>query len=33
VGVIAAILLLAGLGVVLWNLLADDPDSIETCRT
>jgi hypothetical protein len=30
VGVIAAILLLAGLGVVLWNLLADDPDSIGT---
>jgi hypothetical protein len=28
--VIAAILLLAGLGVVLWNLLADDPDAIET---
>ena len=30
VGVIAAILLLAGLGVVLWNLLADDPDSLAT---
>ena len=30
VGVIAAILLLAGLGVVLWNLLADDPDSLGT---
>ena len=30
VGVIAAILLLAGLGVVLWNLLAEDPDSLAT---
>ena len=30
VGVIAAILLLAGLGVVLWNLLADEPDSLAT---